>query len=63
MVTASDISKYNIASFWDIVVSTDDLFSGSPNDPYLLADDNVSQMGIEYWDVTVAICPEGKCIA
>lgn len=63
MLTASDILKYGIVCTpWDTYASIDDLFSESENDPCIFADENAQQMGIEYYDINIAICQDGKCI-
>ncbi len=62
MLTSSDILKYGIVSTWDTYASIDDLFSGSINDPWLSADQNSDYIGVKWYDISLAICADGKCI-
>lgn len=54
--------KYGIISTWDTYASIDDLFSGSNNDPWTSADQNADHIGAKWYDISLAICADGKCI-
>lgn len=63
MLTATLIARYGIAATYDSYAAADELFSGEGNDPVLSAENmayDISHGG--YFDITVAICPDGKCV-
>lgn len=68
--------RYGIVGVWDTYASIDCLFSGNEGytesggepiftglrDPMLDVDRLIGDIGAVYYDVTVAICPNGKCV-
>ena len=62
MLTSSIIHRYGICGVFDGSAMTDELFSSNINDPCIAADENAFAMRAKYWDTTVAICQDGKCV-
>ena len=56
MLTSSIIVRYGITGVWDRVSRVDDLFSGSDNDPHLLAQIDAPNLADgEYYSLSFAL--------
>lgn len=72
MITSSQVEKYGIVMFADIYSRIDHLFSGGKDfgedgnetwlDPIEGAHMDAGRMDAQFYDVNVAICPNGTCI-
>ena len=69
MLTPTLITRYGIATTHDVpmtydrITTIDKLFSGGDGDPVNEAANLAYDLAEgAYWDITVAICGEGKCV-
>jgi len=63
MLTPTLITRYGIAATYDRITSMDRIFSGHDHDPINEAENLACDIAEGcFWDITVAICGEGKCV-